>query len=708
MSAMRAIFASCRRKLFFIACVIWLGTAAAAEPDASLDEVIVTANRPTTVGKLDVPLRDQPQNVTVITRDTLEEFGNPRLEDIAYATVGLQPVALQQGATSYGFFLRGFNGAPVITDGYYSSNNAFGSVGIIDMATVESVEVLRGPASLLYGQGNPGGVVNLSSKRPAETFGATGAAIFDEHGGKRLEGDATGPLSTHLDGRMVVVLEDSDSFRDFINRKRRLLAPQLQASVGENLKIKLQYTYDDFRFVPDNGPGINPDLIRNVPRERSLQEPGLPHAQAVNQYARVEADWQFAPDWTARVGYFSHHNRVPDGNAEIDVGDTLFGTTISRVFISTINPDNNGAEDSMLTAQLVGKFDTGVLSHNVSAALDYIDNRSKYDYAYYDFSPIDYAAPVYTTGPVTPDPALLLFTGEGAFKSTVEAAYLQDLIEVGPRWKILLGFRSEDIETQGYADPRATIRTTRTTASKTTPRVGLVFEVDETLTVYGSYSEAFVPNYGLSFEGAPFKPEESRSFEIGARRQFGDALLLTTAVYNIRKENILVVDPDHDGFNVNAGIARSKGAEFELEGRLSDHWRISLGAAYNDAKIVESTDEAFPEGDILPSAAKWSALINTRYAFSSGALQGLDVGANLAYASSRPYVLPNAVIDLDAYTNITVFANYAFNDAVELQLNVNNVSDERIMLANGYGRAQFEPGRTVFLSMRYKVGSLVD
>ena len=685
-----------------------LVTTTAWAADDVVDEVIVVANRPTTVGKLDVPLREQPQNVSVISRETLEEFGKPRIEDIAYSTIGLQPVALQQGATSYGFFLRGFNGAPIITDGYYSSNNAFGSVGIVDMSTVESVEVLRGPASLLYGQGNPGGVINISSKAPSPSFGLNLATIADEHGARRFEGDLTGPIAASVNGRLVAVLEDSDTFRDFINHERRLFAPQLVAQVGDDLQLKLQYTYDDFRYVPDNGPGINPDLIANLPVERSVQEPDLGHVRAVNQHLRAEADWRFADDWRARIGFFGHKSRLPDGNAEIDPGDTLFDTTISRVYITTINADDNGAEDAMLTAQVLGRFSTGPLTHNMTAAVDYIDNRSKYDYAYYAFTPIDYAAPVYTRGPVVPDPALLLFTGAGAFKSTVEAAYVQDLISIGDQWKVLLGFRTEDIETKGYADPDATVRTNTTSASKTTPRFGVVFDVNDALTAYASYSEAFVPNYGLSFAGDPFKPEESRSYEIGIRQQFGNDLLLTAAAYDIEKENILVVDPVNDGFNINAGVARSKGVEIELEGRLTDDWRLTAGLAYNDAKITESSDAAFPEGDTLPAAAEWSALLNTRYTLSGGALDGLTVGANLSYASERPYVLPNTDLNLDAYVNAALFASYAITEAFEVQLNVKNLADERILLANGYGRVQFEPSRTVFLLLRYELGSLAN
>jgi iron complex outermembrane receptor protein len=531
--------------------------------------------------------------------------------------------------------------------------------------------------------------------------------IFDDHGGRRFEGDITGRLAGPLDGRFVAVIEDGDTFKDFIEHKRTLLAPQIAAQLGDRVRVRAQYTYDNFRYVPDNGPGINEDLIFRLPVERSVQEPDLGFVRAVNQQARLDIDVALATNWTLRFGAFGHRSRLPDGNAEIDPDVTLFDTTIGRVYITTIEPGNNGAEDGMLTLQVLGRFDTGPLAHNMTAAIDSIDNRSKFDYAYYEFAPLDYAAPRYTRGRVVPAPDSLLFSGEGAFKSTIEAAYFQDLIGIGDRWKLLVGARRENIKTTGYADPAAKIETNKTDASKTTPRFGVVYDFDDSLTFYASYSEAFVPNYGLSFAGEPFEPEQSRSYEIGMRKQIGNHLLLTTALYDIEKENILVVDPQHDAFNINAGVARSKGVEAELQGRLTDNWRASLGAAYNDAEITKSSDELFPVGDTLPAAAHLSALANSRYSFT-GALEGLTLGANASYTGSRPYMLPNTQRDLDAYVNVNVFATYAITDAFEVQLNVNNLTDERILLANGYGRVQFEPTRTVIASFRYRMGSLVD
>lgn len=691
---------------FASALLMLASSSLAAGQDSTLDEVIVTANRPTSVGKLDVPLMDQPMNVTLISAESLETLGKPRLEDIASRTVGLQAVAPALGVTNYGFFVRGFNGAPTIVDGYYSSVNAFGSVGVFDMATVESVEVLRGPASLLYGQGNPGGIVNLTTKKPRDVFGAALDVFGDEHGARRIEGDVTGPVADFATLRAVGVLEDSDTFRDFVTHERQLIAPTLFIDAGERADIKLSYVYDRLKYGADNGPGFNADLIANLPVERNIGEPWLEPIVAVNQSLRAEIDVQLADEWTARAGYFANRGRTPDGTREIDADVTDSGTLIYRTFNQTA-ADKNGADNYMITAQLLGKLATGALDHTLTAAIDYIDNRTKYDYEVSGIDTLfDYAHPQYSNGLL---PMTFWYGGEGAFRTYVRAAYVQDLFSIGDRWKALIGVRRDDIATVGYFDAAATLRYPENSDEQaTTPRVGVVYEPTDRTTLYASFSEAFVPLIGSDRFDNPFKPEESRSYELGVRQQFGGRLLLTATVYDIEKKNIIVVDPADTNYNINAGVARSQGFELEVGGRITEGWRVNAGLAYTDARIEESVDpDYFPEGDRLPAAARWSALLNTRYRFG-GALNGLEIGGNIAYTGERQYMVPNTERELDAYTRIDVFASYEWSERFELQVNINNLTDERILLANGYGRAHFDPPRTMGVSVRYKTASLAN
>jgi iron complex outermembrane receptor protein len=680
---------------------------APTETPTNVDSILVTVGKPTSVGKLDVPLRDQPLNVTVITSEILRDFGNVRIEDIGYATVGLQATASAGGAVGGGFFMRGFNGAPVITDGYYSGVNAFGTTGIQSMETIESVEILRGSAALLYGQGSPGGLVNLTSKRPQRAFGAAAHAYVDEHGGRYVAGDVTGPAGDRMSYRLVGALQDGDTFRDLVSNKRVLFAPSVELTPFDNLTLRGAYTYDDFEYRMDNGPGINPDLIADMDVGTNVGEPWVAKTNVINQTIRLEADWKFAESWTLRGGFFGHTGKMPGGNEEIDPDATLFGTTVDRYVYRSPDIHKPTADDYMATVQILGRFNTGSLVHNVTGAVDYIDQRTRYAYEAYSIAPpfnqFDYAANVHQTA----RPAMSLdYDGQGAFKTTVEAGYVQDLISLGEAWKVLVGLRRDKIVTTGYADIDASTETGVKDESKVTPRLGVVWKPVERLTVYGSYGESFSPLIGMDRSNQPFDPEESRAYEIGARWQIGAGLLLSGAIYDITKENLLVVDPIDTNYNINAGVARSQGFELELQGRVAPNWRVGAGLSYTDARITESLDPSLPNGDKLPGSSDWMALLNTRYEITDGPFAGLTLGGNASYGGKRPYMVPNTPVGLPAYTRVDLFASYPLGDSFEVQINVNNIADERILTANGYGRVQFDQPRTALLTLRYRIGSL--
>jgi iron complex outermembrane receptor protein len=673
--------------------------------DTESEEVLITASRPTSVGKLDAPLRDQPQNVTVVVRDTLDTLGAPRLEDLGYLTVGVQPTAPDRGVYNNSFFVRGFNGAPVITDGYYANSGPFGSYSLQDLSTVESIEILRGPAALLYGQGNPGGIVNLTTKQPLQQFGLGVEANWSDIGQRRLSADVTGPIGdTGIGFRMQGVVEDSDTFRDFVSNERLLLAPALAAQIGDRIDLRFNYTYDNFRYTPDRGPSRIPELIENLPIERNLAEPWLPKTRTIVQQVRAQADVQITEEWTARAGYFAYWNRFDGRSEEVYLGGLIPDTTLVDRYYDVFPEDWNKGSNDMFSFQLFGHADTFGLRHTISAAYDRISSESNYYIEEGFLDPIDYTNPVYSTGPA-PDEFPFLY--EGAGTSVTDAFYIQDLIDIGTQWKVLLGVRHDEITQEGFFDAGYTLSSGEASFSRTTPRFGVVFEPNGLTAIYGSYSTAFVPLLGTDFNGNTYKPEESRSFELGVRRQIGESMLLTAAIYDIKKENILVTDPVNILFNINAGTAQSQGVELELQGRITANWRVSAGVAYTDARITESADPLFPEGDRLPGASEWMLLLNSRYDFGSGTLQGLRIGGNIAYGSDRPFSIPNDGLSLDAYTRVDLFASYPIRN-FELQLNVNNLLDERIQLANGYGLVQFDAPRTILLTLRYRMGSLMQ
>jgi iron complex outermembrane receptor protein len=672
------------------------------EVQADPETIVVTALRSrTTATRLDAEIRDLPQTITLIPKEILSDLAITRIEDIAYTTVGVTPTTPYLGAQSLGFFIRGFAGGSVLIDGFNAGVTFGQSQTIIDPAIAERVEILRGPASILYGQGNPGGIVNIATKRPLDEFGFAVDGLLSTDQQRRATIDVTGPLSDSLSVRFNGVYENSDSFRDFVENKRILAAPTIRFSPTDSLIIDLDYVFDRFEFTADRGGGSFPEIFNVIPRERNLSEPWLPNSRSTVHTLRGQMEYRFAPNWRARVSgsYFSANTPV-----QPEIGffpGPIENTTLTgRYYIVS----DDEISDRTLTAQLLGNFDTGALNHNVIFSYENVK-------AFYSFlalegvvGDIDILNPVYSAGPVQEADTL---SYEGANFTDYQAVYAQDLISIGDKWKVLLGLRWDQVNSGFFNDQARTDLFSTQRNNRVTPRAGLIFRPVETTTLFFSWSEGFLANLGTDRQGELFDPEESRSFEAGVKQELFDKRAAATFnLFHITKRNLLLIDPIDDNFSVNAGEVRSRGFEFEFDGRITDAWLLRGGVSYTDARVTESIDPAtLPEGDRLPGNAPWMFNLNSRYQFEEGPLAGLRMGGNVARASSRASRIPNLAQPLDPYTKVDLFAGYELGN-VDLQVNLDNLFDERILLTNGNGLIQFDNPRRLLFSVRAKFGSL--
>lgn len=677
--------------------------------EGTLHEIVVTGLRQRTVAtKLNVEVRDLPQAITLIPREVLDELVITRIEDVSYTTVGVQPVSPYTGGVSLGFFIRGFRGAAILVDGYNAGVISGSSSSVIDFSTVERVEVLRGPASVLYGQGNPGGIVNVTTKKPRENFGLGGELNIGDgrDGTRRATFDATGPL---VDGRLLVRLnaavEDSDSFRDFVTNERRLAAPSLEFRATDDLTVNVDYVYDRFSYTIDRFAGTSRDLIENLPVSRNLAEPWLPDTEMEIQTLRTQAEWRFASDWALRLSRFAYQHEADDAPEIGILGPTAPGaTTINRYYSNYPGADRNRRRDETLAAQLAGQLATGALRHDLLLSYDNVDAFYNYYAMAGDIGPIDYRHPVYSAGPLQ---AANLPSFEGASESNYDAVYGQDLISLGEHWKLLLGLRRDRIVTRSYLDADRTLVGRTQRDRKTTPRAGLIWRPVAPTTLYLSWGKSFLPNAGRGDRfGNQFAPEEGEAFEAGVKQEFLQGrMAVTAAAFEITKTNVLTIDPSDIRFSVNAGEARSRGVELEMDGRVRSNWRVRAGVSYVDAEVTRSLNVANGRvGDALAGISPWTANLNTSYELS-GALRGVRIGGNASYASSRPSRLPNPDWSLDSHLKLDAFLAYDFG-AAEAQLNFENLLDERILLANGLGLVSFDNPRRVLLTLRYRFGEL--
>lgn len=686
-------------------------TADRASGETAPAEVVVTGLRQKTVAtKLNVELRDLPQSVTLIPREVLDDLVITRVEDVSYATVGVQPVSPYTGGVSLGFFVRGFRGAAILVNGYDAGVISGSSSSVIDFSTVERVEVLRGPASVLYGQGNPGGIVNVTTKRPLESFGMAVDAVLGDgrDGTRRATLDVTGPLAgEQLLFRLNGAVEHSDSFRDFVQNERSLVAPSLEWRPTEDVTMNLDYVHDRFGFVVDRFAGTSQVLVENLPLGRNLAEPWLGDTDMEIDTLRAQVEWRFAPDWALRASHFSYRHELVDGSPEIGIlGPVAPGSTlIGRYYMDYPDSDRNRRRDSTLSLQMAGRASTGPLQHEFLASYDEVDAYFNYNATLGAIGPIDYVDPVYSSGPLSPATQPYY---QGASSSDYRAWYGQDLISLGDHWKLLAGLRHDSIVTTSYFDADRTLTGRSQRDRKTTPRLGLIWRPVAPTTLYLSWGKSFLPNAGRGDRfGNQFPPEEGDAIEGGIKQELREGrLALTAAAFQIRKTNVLTIDPEDIAFSVNAGRARSRGFELEMDGRLTPNWRVRAGVAYVDAEVTRSLNELNGrEGDGLAGVSPWTANLNSRYDFASGTLDGWSIGGNASYASSRPARLPNPDWSLSSHLRLDAFVAYRFGRA-QAQLNLENLLDERILLANGLGLVSFDNPRRVMLSLRYRMGGL--
>lgn len=276
--------------------------------DADEGEVVVTALRETTtVAKQGVEIRDLPQAVTIIPKRVLDEAAARRFEDISYQTVGLTPELPFVGASSGGGYSRGFNANQLI-DGHVQGYSGFTG----GLANLERVEVLRGPTSVLYGQGQPGGSINLVLKRARPQFGLAASATVDTVGTRLADFDVTGPIAgDRLAGRLIVQGEYSDTFRDFDRNRRIAVTPTIRAQPWSGFTIDLIGSYDRYEYrgirdyIYDPTFVFSIDALKDIPLSRSFGEPTLPLSRLDTWTFRIEAEQKLSDQWSVGLSAYS-------------------------------------------------------------------------------------------------------------------------------------------------------------------------------------------------------------------------------------------------------------------------------------------------------------------------------------------------------------------------------------------------------------------
>jgi iron complex outermembrane recepter protein len=559
------------------------------------DSKTFVAEEASTATRTDTPIRDVPQSIQVITRKVIEEQRAFRLQNTLENISGIN--ATESAASLYeSIIIRGFDAT---TRTYFRNGlfDPFAQFTASDTYNIRRIEVLKGPAAVLYGQGDPGGVINIVTYKPLPGAAYSANATIGNFNFYRSELDATGPLNqskTFL-YRLNVAGQKAHSFIDFANRDLLAINPSLTWLMGSRTTLTVDFDYlrrwsNDPYGLPAQGTYL-PNINGPIPRHRSTTLGDFSTFNRTSYRVGYDLTHQFDDKWSIRNAY--RHTISEDDRNNLYAG-----------FDGTLEPDQRTIQrfqvlqpgiarrhaHSMIT-NLVGHFRFFEMDHTVLTGLEL--RQEKTDRSSYTFAtapPLDLFDPDYSVRP-------LPFTGDVVnFSNDIKTLgfYLQDQIAILSNLKLLGGFRFDYVDQSAHVvgEPEAT-----RDDDAVSPRLGLVYQPIEPLSLYASWTRGFQPSsaFGFNPDGKLFKNERSTQYEVGMKAFLLDnRVSATLAWFHLTRENLVTPNPDPGlaaaGFSVQTGEQRSQGIELDVAAQLTAGWNVIASYAYTDAEVTKDND----------------------------------------------------------------------------------------------------------------------
>ncbi|RZI57552.1 MAG: TonB-dependent siderophore receptor [Rubrivivax sp.] len=677
--------------------------AADTAPDAVLDPVGVKGTRQpyrtlvvTGAMKTDTPARDLPQSVRVLSETLLTDAGVTRLDQALDLASGLSRQS-NLGGLWDSYAMRGFTGDPSFGSDYlvngFSSSRGYN--GVRDTANAASVEVLKGPASALYGRGEPGGTVNITTRKPLFVPEHAIGFFVGSHGSHRTTAESTGPLSERLAYRVTAAQDRAGSDRDHVESRRTMISPSLLWMPDADTTVSYELEFSKQRATFDRGVVAIDGQLGRVPRHAFYGEPddGPTATRSVGHQLFVQH--QINDDWSLQTG-LNHRDSALDGVAT----EARFLQADKRTLVRQRRTRAFDGTDLSGRLELLGTVRAAGLTHHLLFGADayrFVDQREQYRVA--TSMPIDLFEPVY--GATPPAMALNTWTRE---EQKSRSVYAQDQMDLGTRWKLLVGLRHDSYD-QSLLNRRSGI-TTEQSLSATSPRAGVVYQPSGTVSLYATASRSFRPNSGVSRSYTPFPAEKGRSTEAGAKYDAADGRLSATlAVYRIEKNNVLTPDPtDPNNFSIAAGEVRSQGVELDVGGEVARDLRLSFAYAFTDAQVTRDNN-AFLVGRQLANVPRQSATLLLVQGFALGAgraTAGLGVNLVDRREGAVAPLTPADDFDLPGYATLKLLGSYRPDKQWSFALDIDNLLD-RDYYASAYSQVWVAPGagRKLTLSARY-------
>ncbi|WP_415878154.1 TonB-dependent siderophore receptor [Methylomonas sp. TEB] len=625
-----------------------------------------------TATKIDTALMETPMSVQVIPQAVIRDQQAFRLQDALKNVSGVQQKSSNGGTTggADAYVVRGFELG--FRSNYYR-NGIRMQKSSADFANLDRVEVVKGPASGLYGRIEAGGLINVVTKKPLADPYYSIEQRFGFYDYYRTEATATGPVTDDksLAYRLDMSYLDSNSFRDNVFNDRIFFAPSLSWKPTDRTELNLSVEYLDDEKTYDSGLPVTGNRVAPAPISRTFAQQGLADKDS---YWLVDFNWShsFNDNWKIRNGMVivegdaNLQETYADGKAAVN-GDTPRGAWFGGL----------GYDTQTVYLDLTGKFNTFGIDHNMLIGGDYYHQRTRDQ------------ATARALDTVNIFQSMPLFDVQAAMQppfgySAIEdnewfGVYGQDEITLWDKLHVMGGLRY-DISTYGYGYSDQNLALAGAAyddieENNLSPRVGILYEASDWLSLYGHYVESFGANNGRQASGKPFAPQTSEEFEGGIKTSFFDGKLTSTlAYYHLTKQNVLTPDPVTPNLSVAIGEARSQGLEWDVSGQLTNALSMIGTYAYTDTEITK--DNSGVQGNRLPYAPLHSGSLWMKYDFQQDFLKGFSVGAGIYAAGLRYGDRDNSFYD-DAYARLDLMAAYRMNigkTRLTAQVNINNVS----------------------------------
>lgn len=690
-------------RLAFVAstAAIALSSAAQAQEPAAASaegDIVVTGLKRQYFG--DTPVKEIPQAVQFLEGALLKDLNITRLDTALELASG---VSKQNnfGGLWDSFAIRGFAGDENFPSGFLVNgfNGGRGYGGPRDASNVERIEVLKGPNSALFGRGEPGGTINIVSKKP--TFKEGGS--FSVAGGKwdtyRVEGDYNLPITDTVAIRLTGAVENAESFRDTVETRKYVLNPSFLAKLSDKTIFTYELEYVNQEVPFDRGVVAIPTVtaagttytLGAIPNSRFLSNPndGPIEVEVLGHQAQLQHD--LSDDWVVMLGAgykdttFEGYSSDPElalGRQQIDND----GRTLSRQRRYRDYSTNH----MVFRGEISGKVETGSIVHNIRVGGDWdkfeielLQTRYRPTAADQSYS-IDIFAPNYNIP--APTPTAVIQNSTEVQKAW--GVYIQDQIEITEQFKVRFGGRYDHFN-QDIVN-RIDNSNPNTTYTKFSPMAGLVFEPTQSLSFYANYGKGFRPNSGVDVNNNPFAPEVSTSYEVGAKFVTADGKITSTlSLYKMKKSNVLTADL-LTGLSVAVGEAKSQGVEFDVNAKLPAGFELFLTYAYTDAGWADDYGAAGVfKNDPLINIPKHqgNALLFKNFAIGDHeAMLGAGVshvGRRLGQTAANFY--------LPSYTIAKILGSVTINDQFKLSANVDNLFDKKYY-ASSYAALWVQPG----------------